>query len=125
MQPKPMAETSRPLFPSLRVCTLLLLRSRVGGPLPAVLLVADRLHPGDRRAVQLLLDGDLAHGRGRRGAVPVLLARREPDHVTRADLPDRPALALGPAASGGDDQGLAERMGVPGGAGAGGRKSGG
>ena len=29
--------------------------------------------------------------------MPVLLARREPDHVTRPYLPDRPALALHPA----------------------------
>src|SRR5689334_15109382 len=61
---------------------------------PAVLLVGDVLHPLDRRAVQLLLDGDVAHGRRRRGAVPVLLARLGPDHVARPDLLDRPALAL-------------------------------
>ena len=48
------------------------------------------------------------------GAVPVLLAGREPDDVAGADLLDRPALALHPAAAGGDDQRLAERVGVPG-----------
>ena len=65
------------------------------------------------------LDGDVGHGRGRRGPVPVLLARREPDHVARPDLLDRPAPALRPAAAGGDDQRLAERVRVPRRAGAG------
>ena len=57
--------------------------------------------------------------RGRRRAVPVLLAGREPDDVAGPDLLDRAALALRPAAAGGDDQRLAERMRVPGGARAG------
>ena len=70
-------------------------------------------------AVELFLDGDVGHGRGRRGAVPVLLARREPDDIAGPDLLDRAALALDPAAAGRDDQRLAERMRVPGGAGAG------
>ena len=51
--------------------------------------------------------------------VPVLLAGSEPDHVAGMDLLYRAALALGPAAAGRDDQRLAERMRVPGGAGAG------
>src|SRR6185437_11531805 len=57
----------------------------------------------------------MGHRGGRRGAVPVLLARREPDHVTRPDFLDRAALALHPAEARGDDQGLAERMRMPGG----------
>ena len=61
----------------------------------------------------------MRHGGRRRGAVPVLLAGRKPDDVAGPDFLDRAALALRPAAAGGDDQGLAERMGVPGGAGAG------
>ena len=61
----------------------------------------------------------MGHRRRRRCAVPVLLARREPDHVAGPDLLDRSTLALNPAAAGRDDQGLAERMGVPRGAGAG------
>ena len=52
----------------------------------------------------------------RRSAMPVLLPGREPDHVARPDLLDRSALALHPAAAGGDDQRLAQRMGVPRGA---------
>ncbi len=58
----------------------------------------------------------MGHARGGRGAMPVLVTRRAPDHVAGTDLHDRLALALGPSAAGGDDQGLAQRMGVPGGA---------
>ena len=80
----------------------------------AILLVADLLHPVDHLAVELFLNGDVGHGRGRRGAMPVLLAGREPDHVAGPDLLDRAALALHPAAAGRDDQRLPERMRVPG-----------
>src|SRR5215211_5706921 len=78
-----------------------------------VLLLADLLQPVDGLAVELLLDCDVAYGRGRRGPVPVLLAGREPDHIAGPDLLDRPAFALRPAAAGRHDQGLAERVGVP------------
>ena len=78
-----------------------------------VLLVADLFHPVDGFAVELFLNGDVRHGRGWRGAVPVLLTRREPDHVARPNFLDRPAPALCPAATGRHDQGLAQRMGVP------------
>src|SRR5690348_16432290 len=80
---------------------------------PPILLVADLLHPIDRRAVELFLDGDVAHGRGRRGAVPMLLAGRDPDHITGANVLGRFPLALNPAATSSDDQGLTERMRVP------------
>src|SRR5436305_147155 len=81
---------------------------------PAVLLVAHMLQPVDDLAVERLLDGDVSHGRTRRGPVPVLLARREPDHVAGMDLLDRAALPLDPAAARRDDEGLAQRMGMPG-----------
>src|SRR5947209_6775984 len=84
-----------------------------------VLLVADLLHPVHRLAVERLLDGDVGHGRGRRGAVPVLLARREPDHVAGPNLLDRASPALRQAAAGRHDESLPERVRVPGGAGAG------
>ena len=48
-----------------------------------------------------------------------LHAGRDPDDVAGPDLLDRAALALHPAGAGGDDQRLAQRMRVPGGAGAG------
>src|SRR3954452_22831239 len=89
--------------------------SWTGSGIGPVLLVPDVLHPLHGLAVELFLDGDVAHARGGRGAVPVLLAGWEPDYVTGPDLLDRPALALLPAKAGRDDQGLAEeRMGVPG-----------
>src|SRR5207237_3954680 len=78
-----------------------------------VLLVADVLHPVDHLAVLLFLNGDMGHGRGRRSAVPVLLAGRKPNHITGPDLLDRAALALSPAASGCDYQRLAEGMRMP------------
>src|SRR5262245_1002526 len=81
-----------------------------------VLFVADLLHPVDDLAVELLLNGDVRHSGGRCGAVPVLLARREPDHVARPDLLDRAAPALSQAAARRHDERLTERVGVPGGA---------
>src|SRR5439155_21082174 len=84
-----------------------------------VLFVGNLLQPLDGLAVELLLDGEVRHRRGRGGAVPVLLAGREPDNVAGADLLDRPAPALAAADAAGHDQRLAERVGVPGGAGAG------
>src|SRR3954471_4090473 len=63
----------------------------------AILLVRNLLHPINGLAVELLLNGDVAHGRGRRGAVPMLLTRCEPHHVARPDLLNRAALTLNPA----------------------------
>ena len=60
-----------------------------------VLVVADLFEPVDRSAVLLLLDGDVCHRGRRRGAVPVLLARREPDDVPGAELLDGTPVALG------------------------------
>ncbi len=45
------------------------------------LFVADLFHPVGGLAVELFLDGDVCHSRGCRSAVPMLLTRREPDHV--------------------------------------------
>jgi hypothetical protein len=76
------------------------------------LFVADLLHPIHGLAVALFLDGDVRDGRSRRGAMPMLFARWEPDHVTRPDFLDRSPRALRPAATGGDDNGLTQRVGV-------------
>jgi hypothetical protein len=70
------------------------------------LFVANFFQNVAERVVELLDDGDMAHGRGGRGAVPVLLIRWYPNHVTRPDFPNRAAFALNPAAAGGDNQGL-------------------
>ena len=113
MQPKPMADTSRPL---LSQCSLLhRSHSPVCYPQP-ILFVADLLHPLDGLAVQRFLDGDVTHaGRGGR-AVPVLLAGRNqitsPGLISSTGPPSRCTQPK----PGGDDQRLPERMGVPGGA---------
>src|ERR1700752_2552092 len=78
-----------------------------------VLFVADLFHPVGGLAVETFLDGDVRHGRGRRGTVPMFLARREPDDVPRPDFFNLPAPALCASAAGSHDQGLAERMRVP------------
>src|SRR3954468_17145749 len=82
----------------------------------AVLRVGDVLHPVDHLPVERFLNGDVRHRRGGRRAVPVLLVRRAPDHVPGPDLLHRAPFALHEAEAGGDDERLAEWMGVPRGA---------
>ena len=48
--------------------------------------------------------------------MPVLLAGWKPHDIAGTDFFDRPAFGLRPAKAGRDDEGLAERMGVPRGA---------
>src|SRR5436309_6891233 len=79
----------------------------------AILLVGDVLHPIDHLAVEFFLDGDVRHARGGRRPVPVLLPRREPDHVAGTDLLDGTSVALHTAAAGRDDQGLSQRVRMP------------
>src|ERR1700733_1369092 len=79
-----------------------------------VLLVADLLHPLDRLAVERLLDGDVGHGGGGGGAMPMLLAGCEDHDVAGTNLLDRAAFALRPAAPCSDDEDLTERVGMPG-----------
>src|SRR5690348_16774858 len=78
-----------------------------------VLLVGDLRHPIDDFAVERFLDGDMRHRRRRRGAVPMLLARWTPDHITGPDFLDGFAPALGPTEASRDNQALPERMRVP------------
>ena len=73
----------------------------------AILLVAYFFHPVHSLAVELFLDGDMCYGGGRGGTVPMFFARCEPDDVTRPDFLDRASPALGPAATGDDNEGLA------------------
>src|SRR3954447_19198505 len=80
----------------------------------AVLLVAHVLQPIDHLPVEPLLDGDVRHRRRGRRPVPMLLARREPDHVTRSYFLDRASLPLDPAAAGRDDERLTQGVGMPG-----------
>src|SRR5579871_6562146 len=93
-------------------------RTRRGGYF-FVLIVGDFFEPVDGFSVEFFLDGDVGHGGGGGGAVPVFLAGGEPDDVAGAEFFDGAAVALGPAEAGGDDEGLAEGVGVPVGAGAG------
>ncbi len=85
----------------------------------AVLVIADLFHPIHGLAVELFLYGDMRHGGGRGGTVPVLFAGWEPDDVARADFFDGSSPPLNPATACGDNQGLTERVRGPGGASAG------
>src|SRR5437667_1017789 len=76
-----------------------------------ILFVADSLHPVSGLAVEPFLDGDVRHGRRRRGAVPVFLARRERDHVAGSNLLDRAAPALRASAARRHDEGLTQGVG--------------
>src|SRR5437899_12779977 len=57
-----------------------------------VLLFAHVFHPVDNLRIELFRNCDMRHASNRRSAVPVLLARREPDDIPRSNLLDRPAL---------------------------------
>ena len=81
--------------------------------LAVVFLVRDRLHPRDVIAVERFLHGNVGHGVRRRSAMPMLLAWRNPDHVTGLYLPYRTALGLKAADAGDDIQRLPERMRMP------------
>src|SRR5215218_1607130 len=94
------------------VCSAFGVRAGAGGK---VFIVRDVLHPGYGRAVQRLLDSDVGHGAGRRGAVPVLPVGRTPELVASVEFELRAAFDLRPANAFGDDQRLAERVLVPGG----------
>ena len=65
-----------------------------------VLLLGDLINPVGWR----LVDGDMGHGGGRRGAVPVLFACRDQDDVAGTNLLDRSALPLNATRAGGDDK---------------------
>ena len=78
-----------------------------------VLLVADRFHPVDNLPVEPSLNGHVRHRRCWRGAVPMFLTRREPDHITGPDFLDRPSPPLRPATASRHDQCLTERVRMP------------
>src|SRR3954454_3382687 len=87
----------------------------------AVLLVGDVLAPVDGAAgLVVLLHGDVEHEAVRGGAVPVVLTGLEEDAVAGADDLDGAAFALAEADALGDEDRLTVRVGVPGGARAGG-----
>src|SRR5215212_719646 len=102
-------------FPSMLLFIILTTACRHGG---IVLFVADLFHPVGGLSVELFLNGNVRHGRGCRGAVPMLLTRREPDHVTRPYFLGWASPTLCQAVTRCHNQGLAQRVGVPCGTGA-------
>src|SRR5579859_554792 len=119
MQPSPMAATSRLLFPRVRFCMCLvsclcMKRWNALAPRSAlVLFVADRFHPVGGLAIEPFLNGDVCHGCGWRGAVPMFLSWREPDHFPWSNVLNRTSPALGAATARRHDQGLAQGVSMP------------
>src|SRR5918911_5166765 len=89
---------------------LLLLSIRSG----LIFLVADMFHPVSGFAVGLLHNRDVCHASGRGGAMPMFFSGCKPNHIPRSDLADRAAPALRLSAASGHDQGLPQRMTMPG-----------
>jgi len=89
---------------------------RLSPRLGAILRVTNVFQPIDNLAVERFRNRNVSHRCGQRRAVPMFLARREPDNVARQDLLNPPALALRKPAACRHDQRVTERMRVPGGA---------
>jgi hypothetical protein len=93
--------------------------SRSATPFLAELLVSDELAPSHGAAGLIgLLHHQVGHEAVRRCAVPVFLAGLEEDAIAGPNLLDWPVTPLAPADALGDVDRLAERVGVPGRAGA-------
>jgi len=86
---------------------------RPGAEGSRVLLVGDLLHPIGALPVERLHDRDVRHGDRGRGAVPVLLAGRDPREVAHPDLVDGVSPPLDAAHAARHDERLSERMAVP------------
>jgi hypothetical protein len=78
-----------------------------------VLFITDLFHPYNDFTVELFLNGDMCHGRGRRGTMPMLFLRRVPDHIAWSYVHFWTAFTLHPSTPGCDDHGLPKRVGVP------------
>src|SRR3954468_21339615 len=88
MHPSPTAETLSPLVPSVLFCMVSSFPTRLGGlqPLSArlqILVVGYMLHPIHDFSVKLFLYGNVSHGRGRVGAMPMLFTGRKPNDIAR------------------------------------------
>ena len=59
----------------------------------AILLVADLLQPIDDLPIELFLNGNMRHCRGRRRAMPVLFAGEKPHYIARPNFLDWATLA--------------------------------
>src|SRR5205814_132029 len=85
---------------------------------PAILFVSNLFHPVHHLAVLRFLDRNVRHRGGRRSAVPMLHAGWKPDDIAGSDFLDWSALDLHSAATSRNNEPRAERMRVPGRAGA-------
>src|SRR4051794_13353716 len=83
-----------------------------------VLLVGHLFQPLHVLAVHFFLNGNMRHAIGGRCAMPVFHAWRYPDDISQLDLTLFTPLLLHPAEASRHDQGLTERMSMPGRAGA-------
>ena len=84
------------------------------GPRQGVLFVGDSFEPLNVHTMVVeLLDGEVHHSVPDGGAVPVNLARLDPNRVAGANLPRRLPFELNAPQSGQDVQCLPERMSVP------------
>src|SRR5947199_9941341 len=81
----------------------------------AVLFGAFLFHPVNRLAVEPLLNGDVCHGGSWCGPVPMFLPWWEPNHVPGTNVFNRASPELCPTTASRHNQGLAQRVGVPGG----------
>src|SRR5215211_2627441 len=123
-EPSEISETSRSEAPSLRY--LMALLSALGGGGGRVLVVGDVVAPVGLGAAVAggFGDGQMGHVVVGGGAVPVPLVRGRGDDVSGADALDGAAAGLHQALAFGDVEGLADGVGVPGGAGRGGEPDG-
>src|SRR5271157_5748387 len=71
-------------------------------------------HPISGLAVDLFHNRDMCHGCGWRGAMPMLLPGGTPDYVSRTNFLNWPIPTLYTPAASGHDQGLTQRMDMPG-----------
>src|SRR5437764_7869705 len=119
MQPRPRAETSRLLFPSVRFCIVFpfsypRVASLIVVARASELTIANVLAPiGARAALVDLPHRDVRHEAVRRCAVPVPFAGRRVNHIAWTDLDDFTAAGLHQAAALSHVQRLAAWMSVP------------
>ena len=78
-----------------------------------ILLIADLFHPRHAFAVQPFTYGEMRHGGIRGRAVPVLDVGRTQHHVPLPDDLYRASPFLGQPDAGRNEQGLAQRVGMP------------
>ncbi len=76
------------------------------GRLRGVFLVGNFFHPIDGFAVEQLCDGDMGHGGGGSGSVPMFFAGWKPDDISGLNGFNRSTFALGASTASRHDEGL-------------------